>query len=687
MDLNLETPTVKLPLIGPVSARRLKRLEIENAKDLLYHFPFRYEDYSLITPVSSLQPGETVTVKGKVETIKNEYTKHGKKIQKATISDGTGELSVIWYNQPYLVRTIYPGQLINFAGKIDWFGRKLIMESPEYEMLRFDNQGQPAETIHTGRLVPVYPETYKVSSKWLRSRLNLILKPIVNLIEEYLPPTLLTQHDLIEIKEALLQIHFPENKEMAQKARGRLEFDELFLLQLGGLRTKREWEKEIVGHRLSISNYRKEIKRFWESLSFELTGAQKKAVREIFQDLAAKKPMNRLLEGDVGSGKTVVAAIAMYVTFLNGYQAALMAPTEILAFQHFETISKLLSPLGLKVGLATGSRRTKLQIDGSQFDVTIGTHALLSQKLELANLGLVVIDEQHRFGVEQRALLRQKGVNPHLLTLTATPIPRTVALTLYGELDLSFLSEMPPGRKIVKTWVIPEEKRQAAYGWIASQIRKEKAQVFIICPFIEESETLSSVKAACQEYERLSREVFPNIKIGLLHGRMKSKEKEAIINHFRSGQIAILVATPVVEVGIDIPQATIMLIEGAERFGLAQLHQLRGRVGRSEKQSYCLLFTESPSYPVVKRLKAMEYRHSGAELAELDLKLRGPGEMYGTLQHGRIKLKLASFSNFALIEKTRQSAQKILTEDLELAKYPHLKAKLKEFTIGKIAPD
>lgn len=685
MDLSLQTPVEKLPLVGPVYAKRLKRLEIETAGDLLCHFPFRYEDYSTVAPIASCQPGETLTLQGIVETIKNVYTKRGKKIQRAEFTDKTGSLAVVWYNQPFLIKNIHPGEMISLSGKVTWFGKKLVMESPEYEVKRLGDNRSPLETIHTGRLVPIYPETYGISSKWIRSRLRTLLHPLSEQTKEYLPSSLLKENNFLAIGEALVQIHFPENKEAASQARKRLTFDELFLLHLRGLKTKGEWERELVGHPLSIARYRREISRFWEKLPFELTEAQKRAVREIFADLAAKKPMNRLLEGDVGSGKTVVSAIALYVTLLNGHQGALMAPTEILAFQHFETISKLLSPLGVKVGLATGSRKSGLK--DSQFDIIVGTHALLSQKLEFEELGLVVIDEQHRFGVEQRTQLRQKGINPHLLTLTATPIPRTVALTLYGELDLSFLDQMPPGRKLIKTWLVPKEKRLAAYRWIEDQIKKEEVQAFIICPLIEESETLNSVRAANQEYERLKKEIFPKLKIGLLHGRMKGKEKEDIIGDFRKGKLEILVATPVVEVGIDIPQATIMLIEGAERFGLAQLHQLRGRVGRGEKQSYCLLFTASQAQPVTQRLKAMASFHSGAELAELDLKLRGPGEIYGTAQHGLPKLKLASFSDFTLIEKTRLAAQKILREDLGLDKYPLLKEKLEKLTIRKVAPD
>lgn len=672
--MDLTTPIKDAGRVFAMYARRLEKLEITTVSDLLYHIPFRYEDYRLLSPINKLQAGEVVTIRGTVHEIQNIFTKRFKNLQKAVIADETGEIEVTWFNQPFLLRNIQKGDTIAISGKVETFGNKLTIIPSEYEVLG-GNQ------IHTGRLVPIYPETRAVSSKWFRNRIAYLLDVLLPHMEEYFPPAL-EEYNLMDLAFALRSIHFPQTHEQATQARDRLSFDELFLMQLAGLKRRSDWEKTLIGHSFKIAAFRKEITSFWERLSFELTNAQKRAVKDIFKDLASKKPMNRLLEGDVGSGKTVVSAIAMYLAFLNGFQSVLMAPTEILAQQHFETISTLLSLSGIKVELVTGSRKPKSY--SLNPDVLIGTHTLLSKKIELDKLGLVVIDEQQRFGVEQRAIIRRKGHNPHLLTMTATPIPRTVALTMYGDLDLSFLDEMPKGRKKVKTWLVPLKKRVSAYVWIEKQIKEENVQAFVICPFIEQSETLQTVRAATKEHERLKKEVYPNLRLGLLHGRLKAKEKKQVLQDFRDQKLDILVATPVVEVGIDIPNATIIVIEGAERFGLAQLHQLRGRVGRGEKQSYCLLFTESRGELTLRRLKAMETMHVGARLSELDLKLRGPGEMYGTLQHGARSLKIASFSDFPLIEKTRKAAEHFFPN---LARFPLLQLKLKSLTIKEVAPD
>ena len=391
--------------------------------------------------------------------------------------------------------------------------------------------------------------------------------------------------------------------------------------------------------------------------------------------------MNRLVQGDVGSGKTIVAAAAAFLTHCNGFQSVFMAPTEILAQQHYKTLHQFLSPFGMQVSLATGSQKLKKD---TSFDLLVGTHAVLSEKIQFKKLGLVVIDEQQRFGVEQRSIIREKGENPHLLTMTATPIPRTIALTLYGDLDLSYLDQLPKGRKTIKTWLVPEEKRTGAYDWIRQQIQQNNDQAFIICPFIEESENMQTVKAAAVEFERLRKEVYPDLTLGLLHGKLKAKEKDSVLDDFRDKKFSILVATPVVEVGIDIPNATVILIEASDRFGLAQLHQLRGRVGRGKKQSYCLLFTQASSARTVTRLKAMETSQIGSELAELDLKLRGPGELYGTKQSGVKQLKIASFSDFPLIQKAREEAKKYFPT---LSTLPFLQQKVEELTLQKVSPD
>lgn len=677
--MDLHTPIKKLDAYKRYSAR-LKKLGIETLENFLYHIPFRYEDYSILSKISHVQRGETVTIQGIVVDIKNEFTKNWKRLQKAKIADETGDIDVIWFNQPFLVNVIHKGDSISLAGKIDWYIHKLVMQSPVYEIIN------NSPTIHTGRLVSVYPETYGVSSKWLRRQIYNIIKEHKQNLLEYLPYSTIKNNGLLEVKEAIEQIHFPNTLEGVKKARQRLSFDELLLLQLKAMQRRFEWKKKLIGHPFSISKFKKNIEKFWLNLPFVLTNAQKKAAREIFADLANKKPMNRLLEGDVGSGKTVVSAIAMYLAYLNGFQSVFMAPTEILTLQHFSTISNLLSPFGVKVSLVTGSKKVRIMNDSSTrtFDVLVGTHAVLSKSTQFENLGLVVIDEQQRFGVEQRAEIRQKGKSPHLLTMTATPIPRTVALTMYGDLDLSILDEMPKGRQNIKTWLISSEKRQNAYEWITKQIKKTKSQVFIICPFIEPSESMQTVKAANKEFEHLKNNVFSNLKLGLLHGKIKAKEKDEILKQFRLKKIDILVATPIVEVGIDIPNATIIVIEAAERFGLAQLHQLRGRVGRGNKQSYCLLFTESKNQESLQRLKAMEELSVGSELAELDLKLRGHGEIYGTMQHGSSPLKIASFSDFKLIEQTKKEAEKIYPK---LSEYPLLQEKIKTITIKQISPD
>lgn len=668
MDLN--TPVTEASRSYKMYARRLSKLGIFKLNDFLFHIPFRYDDYTLISKIGLLQLGETVTIKGSIGKIENNYTRRWKSLQKVKISDETGEIDVIWFNQPYIPKTIKTGDKISLSGRVDMYGGKKIMKSPDYEII-FSN-----ETIHTGRLVPVYSETKGISSKWIRRQVFKILDEFKK-FEDYIPAQLLKKNNLMDLSSAIHTIHFPSSYQDAERARKRLSFDEMLELHLSSLKRKKEWQKKEVKP-WKIRQFSKKLDNFVESLPFELTNAQKKAVEEILNDLSGNKSMNRLLEGDVGSGKTVVAAIATYVAYLNGFQTAFMAPTEILTQQHFKTLENLFLPLGVNVKLfSSQSKKNK------EFDVAIGTHALIYKKVEFKNLGLVVIDEQQRFGVEQRARLRLKGKNPHLLTMTATPIPRTVALTMYGNLDLSVLDEMPKGRINIKTWLVPPSKRENAYKWIGNKIKKENDQVFIVCPFIEESENMITVKAAKKEFERLKREVFPDLKLGLLHGKLKSEEKERVLNEFKNKELDILVSTPVVEVGIDIAGATIMLIEEAERFGLAQLHQLRGRVGRGNKQSFCLLFTSSFNPLTLKRLKAMEEIYSGPKLAELDLTLRGPGQVYGTTQHGIPNLKVANFSDFELIQKTKREAE-IIFNDLD--KYPMLAAKINSNN-KKVSPD
>jgi len=713
--MNLQTPIKDAGRIYKTYATRLEKLGILKLEDFLYHVPSRYNDFSLISKIDQVQPGEVITVIGQVLEMKNEFTRHFKKIQRAVIADETGSIEVVWFNQPYLTQYIHTNDTIALSGRIETFGKKLVMQSPEYEVVThrpeadrpLDESSTEKNTeqhgLHTGRLVPIYPETRGVSSKWLRRQVYKLLMDNQEEIIDFLPQDLREKSSFPSLVEALHQIHFPDSLEHAHRARQRLAFDELFLLQLASIKRRQDWEKHLTGHPFTTIPYQSVIKKLRDSLPFNLTEAQDVAIADIFADLASDKPMNRLLQGDVGSGKTVVSAFGIYLAHLNGFQSVLMAPTEILAEQHYSTLSSLLSPLGVKVKLVTSSHRIKKQEVRSKdkkrknhdskfmihdssdsFDVLVGTHAVLHEKIRFQNLGLVVIDEQQRFGVEQRSIIREKGYNPHFLTMTATPIPRTVALTLYGDLDLSYLNEMPKGRKIIRTWLVPKEKREGAYGWIRKQVRETDSQVFIICPFIEESENMQTVKAAKVEFERLQKEIFPDLNLGLLHGKMKAKEKNEVLTAFREQKFAILVATPVVEVGIDVPNATVIMIEAAERFGLAQLHQLRGRVGRGEKQSYCLLFTEATSERTIKRLSAMETSQNGAELAELDLRLRGPGELYGTLQSGIHGLKIASFSDLELIQKARNTAKEMAGN---LSNYSELEKKVKAITVKKVSPD
>lgn len=702
----LQTPLSKANnRVYKMYAGRLEKLGINTLEDFLYHLPHRYEDYSIISKINTIQPGEVVTIQGHVLDIKNQYMRGAKikTMQKALIADETGTIELTWFNQPFLTKTILQNAAISVSGRVERFGKNVTLQTPEFEILYNGQSG-----IHTGRLIPVYPETKGISSKWLRRQVHNIIEANKEQLVDYLPAELIKNNNFLPLPEAIQEAHFPRNIETAEQAKTRLAFDELFLMQLAARKRRETWKEKQEGIPFDIENCKLKIENFIASLPFSLTQAQRKAVDDILHDVTKKKAMNRLLQGDVGSGKTVVAAIAMYAAHLNGYQSVLMAPTEILAEQHYATISRLLEPFGVKVDLVTGSKKTysssgakrsrevkSKKASGSRllsvartintnFNILVGTHAVLSEKIVFDKLALIVIDEQQRFGVEQRAIIRQKGQNPHLLTMTATPIPRTVALTMYGDLDLSYLNEMPYGRKKVKTWLVPPEKRNAAYEWIRKEIIETKSQVFIICPFIEESESMQTIKAASKEYEYLKKTVYPELKLGLLHGKLKGKEKDEVLQQFRDKTFDILVATPVVEVGIDIPNATVIMIEAADRFGLAQLHQLRGRVGRGEKQSYCLLFTESKSDQTFVRLKSMETIYSGAELAELDLKLRGPGNMYGLAQHGIPKLKVASFSDTNMIRKAKQAADAVFHS---LADYPALEEKVNSFTLQNVSPD
>jgi ATP-dependent DNA helicase RecG len=650
--MNLDDPVTKLPSIGYHYSLILKKIGVQTILDLLFHIPYRYLDFSKEVEIEKAKAGDTATISGKVIEIKNTYTKRGLTIQNALVADKTGEINIIWFNQPFLAKNIKKNERYSFAGKIELYKGKKTLISPEYEAVKKDGQ------IHTGRLVPVYNTTRGLSSKWLRMKIKTALDLYQDSIKETLPKSTLEKLNYPTIDKAFYFVHFPKDKKEAQIGRERLAFEEFLRLQITSLAKKIKWQESNIAYPLKSSA--KTISEFKSLLPFKLTKSQEKSIDEIANDLSKKNPMNRLLEGDVGSGKTIVAAFSCFLAFKNGKKSVLMAPTEILAKQHYLTFKNIFESQKIKIGLATSSEK----IDLKEADIIIGTHALIHKSVDFDKVSLVVIDEQHKFGVKQRAKLVEKTkkekYKPHILTMTATPIPRTIALTAYGNLDLSILEEMPKGKRKVTTWIVPEEKRLAAYNWIKEKIDKEKDQVFVICPLIEESEkeSMNQIKAAESEYSRL-KEIFKKYKVGLLHGRLKNKEKDEIIKNYREGKINILVSTPVVEVGIDIPDANIMIIEASERFGLAQLHQLRGRVGRAEKRGYCLLFSENHSQKAYKRLNALRKESSGFKLAEIDLALRGPGEVWGIKQHGFPELKAGSWSDFEIIKKARETAEDI----------------------------
>jgi ATP-dependent DNA helicase RecG len=664
--VNLLSPVSAIPGVGTKYSSKLQKLGIFSIFDLLYHLPFRYEDRSRKAPISTIQAGEIFTVEGLITSIKNEFTKSGKFIQLASITDSSGSINVIWFNQTFLVKSL-KNRRVSLYGKVEFYKNKPSFFSPDYEFLDGESN------IHTGRIIPVYPETAGVSSRWIRSK-------IFNLLQNLPDTDPWPAPDLPNWKKSLTNIHFPSSSDYelpAMNYKLRLAFDELFLLQLRAYDARVKWTKTRLAHPFKISDT--DLRKFCSLLPFTLTGSQVSSISQILSDLASARPMNRLLEGDVGSGKTVVAAAAAHQAHLNGFQSIFLAPTQILAYQHFQTLTTLFKPFGIEVSLITGNSLTIKQFN----NVIVGTHALLSDKNKkyLHNVGLVIIDEQHRFGVLQRRLASMLGNSPHVLTMTATPIPRSVALTMFGDLDLSLISEKPQNRIRVKTWLIPESKRTSSYTWISSQLKSTGSQMYWVCPFINQSETIQSVKSAASEFTRL-KNIFPEFKIGLLHGKLKSTEKTKVINDFRSGDIQILVCTPIVEIGLDIQNASIMVIEASERFGLASLHQLRGRVGRGDLPSFCLLFTTDQKND--SRLRIMQTIDSGTELAEADLKFRGAGEIYGTAQHGIPQFKIATYNDLTLITQAKTQAETIYPG---LSQYPVLQELVKTDKIAFVQPN
>jgi ATP-dependent DNA helicase RecG len=665
----LDAKLTVLQGVGPRNAEALARLGMTTLGDMLYYFPRRYDDYSQLKPIKDLFYGEQVTVIGTIQSVNSRPIRGGKaSIVEVILGDGTGALRLSYFNQPWLANRFKKGDALSVSGKIDQYLGRLIMNSPDWEPVE-------AENLSTNRIVPVYSLTERITQKWLRNQMKQVITYWAPSVADALPESVRRSARLMPLGEALLQVHFPDSQEKLKTARERLAFDEIFYLQTGVLRQRRDW-KSVEAKRFSISD--EWLGARTTSLPFTLTSVQGKAIADIRTDFDSGKPMNRLLQGDVGSGKTVVAALAAAMITSNGAQAAIMSPTSILAEQHYRNFTKLLKDvhkpeeIRLLVGDTPEAEKEEIRngLANNNIKIVIGTHAVIEPNVGFADLQFVVIDEQHRFGVEQRAELRSKGTNPHLLVMTATPIPRSLALTLYGDLDLSIMDEMPTGRKPVNTFVLRPQERERAFTLLRGQIKDGK-QAFIIYPLIEESEKIEA-RAAVDDYETLSKEVFPNLKLGLLHGRMRPDEKDDVMHKFRDRKFDILVSTTVVEVGVDVPNATVMLIEGADRFGLAQLHQLRGRVGRGADQSYCLLIPTHEDKTENERLQAMAESTDGFFLAEKDLQIRGPGEFLGTRQAGySSSLRMASITDVQLIDKARTQAQNVFEKDPDLSQPEH----------------
>ncbi|MBN1314674.1 MAG: ATP-dependent DNA helicase RecG [Anaerolineales bacterium] len=649
--------------IGPSMADKLANLGIFSIYDLLTHFPRRYVDYSTLKTINRLEYADEVTIIGTIRQTSTRKAKGGQTIITSIISDSTGAIQCTWFNQPWLRQNLTAGSTVMISGKVDRYLGRTVMTSPEWEMV-------DREQLHTGRLVPIYPLTAGVSAKMMRNYVKRAEEYWARRVPDHLPADLLQRQRLMPLGTALSQIHFPDNLDRLDEAKKRLAFDELYFVQLGLMNQRREWQsREAMALRVT----EEWLESFVSGLPFQLTRAQRRVLADVLGDITNETPMNRLLQGDVGSGKTIIAAAALAAAVEADSQATLMAPTEILAEQHARALQSLLPNVQVKLLTGSMSASDKQSIydglESGSIPIVVGTHALIQTSVTFKQLGLVVVDEQHRFGVEQRAALRQKGHNPHVLVMTATPIPRTLALTLYGDLDLSVIDEMPPGRQPVATkWIQPQD-RERAYTYIRSQIEQGR-QAFIICPLVESTEN-SEDKSAVEEYNRLQNRVFPGYKLGLLHGRLKGEEKEAAMQSFYLGKTNILVSTSVVEVGIDVPNATVMLVEGANRFGLAQLHQFRGRVGRGEHKSICLLLAESTTPEAKERLSALEATNDGFILAEKDLELRGPGEFLGTRQSGLPDLKMAQVTDLPTLEKARQEAFTLFEQDPTMEKPEH----------------
>lgn len=662
--------------IGPKRERHLEKLGVFTVEDLFFHFPRRYEDRSNLKKFHQLRDGEIETIQGTVLGCQELRPRRGLNILKVVIHDGLSMGYAVWFNQLFLKRQLTRETELIVSGRVEKkYGSTQIIVS-DYEVVDRD------DPVHTGRIVPVYPTTEGLPQRSLRNIMKNVVDDYAGKLQEFMPAEILRKYRLASLSEALCGIHFPGDSETIEKARKRLVFEELFLLQLALAALKTGSSREVQGIRHKPNG--RLYNRFITGLPYALTMAQRKVLAEIIAGMENETPMNRLVQGDVGSGKTVVAAAALVKTVESGYQGVMMAPTEILAEQHLLGLTELLEPLGLRVGLLTGSLTKKEKtamlesIREGAINIIVGTHALIQDEVRFYRLGLVVTDEQHRFGVRQRARLQEKGYNPDVLVMTATPIPRTLALTLYGDLDISVINELPPGRRTVKTYWRKEKALPKVYDFIRQQVAQGR-QAYVVCPLVEESEKLD-VGAAVEMADRLCG-IFPDLSIGLIHGRLRPDQKEEVMRRFRHGEVQVLVATTVIEVGVNVPNATIMLINDAERFGLAQLHQLRGRVGRGEHQSYCILVADPKTDEGKARMKIMEESSDGFVLAEEDLKLRGPGEFFGTRQSGLPELKIANIlRDTEILEISRKEAFDLIAADPGLANPEHalLKQKLLE---------
>ncbi|MCL0043900.1 ATP-dependent DNA helicase RecG [Dehalococcoidia bacterium] len=686
-SISLDSPATVIRGVTQRVLTPLRRLGVSSVGDLVYFFPRRHNQ---IRKIADLLPEEEQTVVGTLWEARVVHLGQSMRGTEAVVGDDTGNIRVVWYNQPYLARYFKPGLRYVLSGRMSTYRGRRVLDSPHHEEL--DLLIGLEELVRPGRLFPVYPLTEKITQRTLRRIIREALVCAMDTVEEVLPTDLLRRNNFLGVHKAIWQAHYPDSRDSYEVARRRLAFEELFLPQLNTLS-----QREAMGFEggVALDPPAGLTEAFLSSLPFELTNAQRHVLDEVLADIGdAAKPMNRLLQGDVGSGKTVIALAALLVAATSGYQAAIMAPTEILAEQHFLTVNRLLGGLichtegeyllsvrigsiekPVTVGLLLGSmavtekRKMRRLLTEGSLDLIIGTHALIQDEMEIPRLALAVVDEQHRFGVLQRASLRRHDERAHLLVMSATPIPRTLALTLYGDLDISTIDELPFGRRAVRTKVITPSRRANVYDFLRKEIQAGR-QAFVIYPLINESEVINA-RAAVKEWGVLTQEVFPDLRVGLLHGRMNVREKQAAMEEFRHGHLDILVSTPVVEVGIDVPNATVMLIEGADRFGLAQLHQFRGRVGRGQYTSYCILVAESPSDEAVERLLSMERINDGFQLAEVDLQLRGPGDYFGTRQSGLPDMKMARLSDVDLLVLAREEAQLLLKEDPAMLQEDH----------------